>query len=96
MTPSREGGSNVYADLGYPDAEQMLVKARLVRTISGIIRSKGLTQVEIARILGLKQPKASALLRGQFREISERQLIDGLTSLGCEAPWLGSQTKPSP
>jgi len=73
---------NVYADLGYPDAEEMLVKARLVRKISEIIRGKGLTQVETARILGLTQPKVSALLRGQFRGISERKLIDCLTSLG--------------
>jgi predicted XRE-type DNA-binding protein len=77
-----EGSGNVYADLGYRDAEEMLVKATLVRKISEIIRSKGLTQVETARILGLTQPKVSALLRGQFRGISERKLIDCLTSLG--------------
>lgn len=77
-----EGSGNVYADLGYPDAEEMLVKAKLVRKISEIVRSKGLTQIETARILGLTQPKVSALLRGQFRGISERKLIDCLTSLG--------------
>jgi predicted XRE-type DNA-binding protein len=77
-----EGSGNVYADLGYPDAEEMLVKAKLVRKISEIVRSKGLTQVETARILGLTQPKVSALLRGQFRGVSERKLIDCLTSLG--------------
>jgi predicted XRE-type DNA-binding protein len=76
------GSGNVYADLGYPDAEEMLVKAKLVRKISEIVRSKGLTQVEAARILGLTQPKVSALLRGQFRGVSERKLIDCLTSLG--------------
>jgi predicted XRE-type DNA-binding protein len=76
------GSGNVYADLGYPDADEMLVKAGLVRKISEIVRSKGLTQVETAKILGLTQPKVSALLRGQFRGISERKLIDCLTSLG--------------
>lgn len=78
----QEGSGNVYADLGYPDAEEMLVKAKLVRKISEIVRSKGLTQVETAKILGLTQPKVSALLRGQFRGVSERKLIDCLTSLG--------------
>lgn len=78
----QESSGNVYADLGYPDAEKMLIKAKLVRKISEIIRSKGLTQVETARILGLTQPKVSALLRGQFRGVSERKLIDCLTSLG--------------
>ena len=34
-----EGSGNVYADLGYPDAEEMLIKARLVRKISEIVRS---------------------------------------------------------
>ena len=77
-----EGSGNVYADLGYPDAGEMLVKAKLVSKISEIVRSKGLTQIETARILGLTQPKVSALFRGQFRGISERKLIECLNSLG--------------
>jgi len=77
-----EGSGNVYADLGYPDAEEMLIKARLVRKISEIVRSKGLTQVETAKVLGLTQPKVSALLRGQFRGVSERKLIECLNRLG--------------
>jgi len=75
-------GRNVYADLGYPDADEMLVKAQLVSKIADIIRRKGLTQVEAAKRLGLTQPKVSAMLRGQFRGFSERKLIDCLTSLG--------------
>ena len=58
------------------------MKAKLVREIGEIIRSKGLTQTEAAKILGLTQPKLSAVLRGQFRGISERKLIACLTSLG--------------
>jgi predicted XRE-type DNA-binding protein len=77
-----ESSGNVYADLGYPDADEMLVKAKLVSKISEIVGSKGLTQVETAKILGLTQPKVSAMLRGQFRGISERKLIDCLTRLG--------------
>ena len=77
-----EGSENVYRDLGFPDAEDMLVKAQLVHKISEIIRSKGLTQVEAAKILGLTQPKLSGILRGQFRGVSERKLIDCLISLG--------------
>jgi predicted XRE-type DNA-binding protein len=77
-----EGSGNVYADLGYRNADEMLVKAKLVHKISEIVRSRRLTQAETAKILGLTQPKVSALLRGQFRGISERKLIDCLTSLG--------------
>lgn len=75
-------GGNVYADLGYPDAEEMLVKAQLVFQVSEIIRRKGLTQVEAAKLLGLTQPKISAMFRGQFRGFSERKLMDCLTRLG--------------
>jgi predicted XRE-type DNA-binding protein len=77
-----EGSGNVYRDLGFRDAEEMLIKAKLVHKISDIIRTKGLTQVEAAKILGLTQPKLSGILRGQFRGVSERKLIDCLTSLG--------------
>jgi len=76
------GSGNVYADLGYPDANEMLVKAQLVSKIAEIVRQRGLTQVEAAKVLGLTQPKVSAMLRGQFRGFSERRLIDCLTSLG--------------
>ena len=58
------------------------MKAQLVREIGEIIRAKGLTQTQAAKVLGLTQPKLSAVLRGQFRGISERRLIACLTSLG--------------
>jgi len=58
------------------------VKAQLVREIGEIIRAKGLTQTQAAKVLGLTQPRLSAVLRGQFRGISERKLIACLTSLG--------------
>lgn len=76
------GSGNVYADLGYDDAEEMLIKAKLVTEIAEIIKRKGLTQTEAAGLLGLTQPKLSNLLRGQFRGISERRLMNCLTKLG--------------
>lgn len=80
--PVHEGGGNVYADLGYADAEDMMVKAQLVTKIADIIRQRGLTQERAARLLGLTQPKISRLLKGQFRGISERRLLRCLTRLG--------------
>ena len=77
-----EGSGNVYADLGYPDAESMLVKAQLTAAIVGIIRQRELTQTQAAVVLGLTQPKVSALLKGQFRGISEHRLLECLTRLG--------------
>lgn len=77
-----EGSGNVYRDLGIADAEEMLVKAQLVSKIREIIGARSMTQVEAARVVGLPQPKLSGILRGQFRGVSERKLIDCLTSLG--------------
>jgi len=74
-TEIHEGSGNVYRDLGYADADEMLVKAQLVAKISEIIRSQELTQVAAARILGVTLPKLSRLLRGQFRGIPERELM---------------------
>jgi predicted XRE-type DNA-binding protein len=76
------GTGNVYADLGYGDADEMLIKAQLVTQIAEIIKRKGLTQTQAAELLGMPQPKLSNLLRGRFRGVSERRLMDCLTKLG--------------
>jgi predicted XRE-type DNA-binding protein len=76
------GTGNVYADLGYGDADEMLIKAQLVTKIGEIIKRKGLTQTQAAQLLGMPQPKLSNLLSGRFRGFSERRLIDCLTKLG--------------
>ena len=80
--PVEEGSGNVYADLGYAPGEEMMIKAQLVTMIAEIIQQQGLTQKQAAEILGLTQPKISALLKGQFRSVSERRLLDCLTRLG--------------
>ena len=73
---------NVYADLGFPDAEELLVKAQLVVTIAEILRERGWSQQQAAKVLGLTQPKLSKMLRGQFRGISEMKMMDCLVRLG--------------
>ena len=80
--PVEVGSGNVYADLGYPDSESMLVKAQLAAKIAEIVHRRALTQTRTAEILGLTQPKVSALLKGQFRGISEHRLFECLTRLG--------------
>jgi predicted XRE-type DNA-binding protein len=68
--------------LGFPDAEQMLVKAQLVSQIAEILRKRGWSQQQAAKVLGLTQPKLSKMLRGQFRGISEMKMMDCLLRLG--------------
>jgi predicted XRE-type DNA-binding protein len=77
-----KGSKNVYADLGMPDADEMLIKAQLVTKIREIIRGRNLVQQEAAALLGMKQPRLSNMLRGDFQGISERKMLDCLTRLG--------------
>ncbi len=82
MSKIERGSTNVYADLGMANAEEMLVKAQLATKIGDIIRRRKLTQVQAAELLGMTQPKLSGLLRGQFRGISEIKMLECLTRLG--------------
>ena len=75
---------NVYADLGFADAAEMLAKARIVAQIGRIIQDRKLTQVQAADLLGIDQPKVSALLRGHFKGYSQERLIGFLTKLGMD------------
>ena len=77
-----ENSLNVYEQLGFPDAEEMLVKAQLVSQIGEILRQRGWSQQQAAKVLGLTQPKLSKMLRGQFRGISEMKMMDCLVRLG--------------
>jgi predicted XRE-type DNA-binding protein len=77
-----EESMNVYEQLGFPDAAEMLVKAQLVSKIAEILRQRGWSQQQAATVLGLTQPKLSRMLRGQFRGISEMKMMDCLLRLG--------------
>jgi predicted XRE-type DNA-binding protein len=73
---------NVYEQLGFLDAEEMLVKAQLVVQIAESLQERGWNQQQAAKVLGLTQPKLSKMLRGQFRGISEMKMMDCLIRLG--------------
>ncbi|RJP34220.1 MAG: XRE family transcriptional regulator [Candidatus Omnitrophota bacterium] len=76
-----ESSGNVFADLGLPNAEQELLKARLILQIYEIIKQRGLTQSEAGRILGIKQPHVSALMRNRSGNFSLGRLMTFLTAL---------------
>ena len=80
----RRGSGNVYADLGLPDAEKLKIKTGLVIEIRKAMRSRGLTQQEAAKRMGITQPKVSDMMRGDFSNLSERKLMDWLTRLGYD------------
>lgn len=78
----KKAAKSAYHELGFPDADAMLLKAQLVMKIAEILKARGWTQQESAKTLGLTQPKLSRMLRGQFRGISEIKMMDCLVRLG--------------
>jgi len=77
------GTKNIFADLGYADADTHLLKAKLVSHIQDVITERKLTQIESGKRMGISQPDVSRLLNGQFRDISVERLMRLLTKLGC-------------
>lgn len=73
---------NVFADLGFASADEHLIKAGLVAKIDKILRKRGLTQSVAAELMGIDQPKVSAILAGQFRGYSVERLMRCLVALG--------------
>ncbi len=77
-----ESSGNVFADLGLKNPEELLAKAELVQRIADIIAERKLTQVRAAKLLGVDQPKVSALLRGKLDGFSTDRLFRFLNALG--------------
>ncbi len=72
----------MFADLGLPDADERLAKARIAHHIAGLIDEAGWTQAEAARCMGLTQPNVSDLVRGKLRGFSLDRLLQCLNALG--------------
>lgn len=76
-----EGSGNVFADLGLPDSDELLVKARLASAISDIVTGRHLTQAEAADLLGTSQPTVSNLMNGRLEGFSLERLARFLNTL---------------
>ncbi len=77
-----KSSGNVFADLGFANSEQELLKARFTLQIYRSIKERKLTQTQAGEILGIRQPHVSSLMRGQSGAFSVERLMDFLTSLG--------------
>jgi predicted XRE-type DNA-binding protein len=88
-----QGSGNVFADLGLAKPEQELMKARLTLQIARIIRDRGLTQSEAAKILGIQQPHVSALARNRAGNFSVGRLMEFLTALGQDVEIVVTPTR---
>ena len=76
------GTGNVFADLGLPNPELALAKAKLVQHLRDLIAERGLTQLKAAELLGIDQPKVSALVRGRVAGYTLDRLVRLLNALG--------------
>ncbi len=76
-----QSSGNVFADLNIPEPNLYLAKAKLAHQICTIIQSRNLTLVEAAEILGINQPKVSALTRGNLDGFSSERLFRFLNLL---------------
>src|SRR5580700_3747990 len=82
LIPVTPSSGNVFADIGVPEAEEELAKAQLASRIREIVRGSRLTQVAAAAVMGIDQPKVSALLSGRLTNFSSERLMRLLTRLG--------------
>lgn len=81
-TAARESSGNVFADLDVAQPEEELAKAQLASHIRAAIRRRRLTQAAAAELVGIDQPKISALMNGRLSGFSSDRLLRCLTALG--------------
>lgn len=92
-TVSKSSG-NVFADLGIPRPDQYLAKAELAARILKVVQQRRLTQQATGKLLGINQPKVSALLNGRLDGFSSDRLFRFLNALGCDVRISISQPHP--
>ncbi len=81
-THIERGTGNVFADLGLPDANERQTKTRLALAINRIIKDQRLKQIDAARLLGVPQPKVSALVNYRLDGFSVEKLMEFIVALG--------------
>ncbi len=80
-TTITRGSGNVFADLGFENPEEELLKARIASLLNDTIEAKNWTQTHTAKVLGISQPEISELSRGRLKHFSVERLINFLSRL---------------
>jgi len=68
--------------LGLEDADDLVLRTELMRKIASVIENRQLTQVEAGKLIGMDQPRMSALIHGKITKFSTERLIKALNDLG--------------
>jgi predicted XRE-type DNA-binding protein len=82
MRTHEKSSGNIFIDLGLPNSEQELLKAKLTVQIYKLIKEQKLTQTKAAELLGTTQAQISALMRCRPVSVSVGRLMEFLTILG--------------
>lgn len=82
MTSQREGARSAFHELGMPDADELVVKSRLIRFVAEEVRRRELTQKDAGELLGLDQPNVSALMNEKLNRFSVQKLMAFVGRLG--------------
>src|SRR5213594_1875703 len=91
----RKSSGNVFRDLGYSpeDADNLRVRSELMISLTGLIESRGLTQAQAAKLLGVSQPRISDLMRGKIHLFSVDGLIEMLGHAGAQVSFVVKHRK---
>ena len=79
-----EGSGNVLVDLGLSDAAELTTKVQLAAAINQQIEARSLSQIAVAELLSVNQPKVSALQNYKLNGFSVERLMTFLTGLGSD------------
>jgi predicted XRE-type DNA-binding protein len=79
--PVTRGTGNVFADLGFPDAAERQARLRLAFALNQELEARKISQADAAKVLGVTQPKVSALRRYKLEGFSVERLMNLLTAL---------------
>lgn len=75
---------NIFADLELDQPEELLARSKLLYEAGELVQRSGLSQKEVAKKLGITQPKVSMLISGRLSQFSTDSLLHYLTILGCK------------
>jgi len=94
-THIRKSSGNVFQDAGFPpgEAAHLLIRADLMIQLERVLKQRGLTQVQAAKLLGISQPRVSDLVRGRIDLFSIDTLVDMLAHLGVRVRLKTSHSK---
>ncbi len=77
MADYTESSGNLFKDLGLPNPDERLAKAKLAYKINRLVADRGMTQKEAAEFLGISRSKMTELRNGRLKGFT----IDFLFSL---------------